>query len=154
MTRSLTRPVALGLALLALGGVQTASAQYFGRNKVQYQNFDFRILRTQHFDVYYYPAESLAVHDAGRMAERWYARHSETFAHQFERKSIMLYADHSDFEQTNVMSDSPDQGTQGVTEGMRTRVIMPFQAATPKPTTCWATSWCTCSSTTSPRTAT
>ena len=131
MTRSLTRPFALGLALLVLGGVQTASAQagYFGRNKVQYQNFDFRILRTEHFDLYYYPAESLAVHDAGRMAERWYARHSQTFAHQFERKSIILYADHSDFEQTNVISDSPDQGTQGVTEGMRTRVIMPFQSS-------------------------
>ena len=129
MTRSLTRPVALGLALLALGGVQTASAQYFGRNKVQYETFNFKILRTQHFDLYFYPAESLAVRDAGRMAERWYARHSETFAHQFERKSVILYADHSDFEQTNVVSDSPDQAEQGVTEGLRTRVIMPFQGS-------------------------
>ena len=30
-------------------------AQYFGRNKVQYQRFDFRIIKTKHFDVYYYP---------------------------------------------------------------------------------------------------
>ena len=129
MNRSFTRPAAVVLALLAFGGVQSASAQYFGRNKVQYQTFDFRILKTPHFDLYFYPAESLATRDAGRMAERWYARHSETFAHQFDRKSIVLYADHSDFEQTNVVSDAPDQGVQGVTEGLRTRVVMPFQSS-------------------------
>lgn len=126
MIRSLTRPAAMALALLTFGGVSTASAQYFGRNKVQYENFDFRVLRTPHFDVYFYPAESVAAHDAGRMAERWYTRHSETFAHQFDRKSIVLYADHADFEQTNVVGGALDQGTGGVTEGMRTRVVMPF----------------------------
>ncbi|MGA9837400.1 MAG: hypothetical protein WBQ26_08825 [Gemmatimonadaceae bacterium] len=126
MIRSLTRRAALALAFLAAGGVSTASAQYFGRNKVQYQTFDFRILRTPHFDMYYYPAESLAAFDAGRMAERWYTRHSETFSHQFERKSIVLYADHADFEQTNVIQESPDQATGGVTEGMRDRVVLPF----------------------------
>lgn len=129
MTRSLSRSAAFVLALLAFGGVQRASAQYFGRNKVQYETFDFRILKTPHFELYYYPAESLATRDAGRMAERWYARHSETFAHQFDDKSIILYADHSDFEQTNVVSESPDQGEQGVTEGLRTRVVMPFQGS-------------------------
>ncbi|HEX8726364.1 MAG TPA: basic secretory protein-like protein [Gemmatimonadaceae bacterium] len=129
MNRLLTRPAALVFALLALGGAQSASGQYFGRNKVQYQNFDFRILKTPHFDLYFYPAESLATRDAGRMAERWYTRHSETFAHQFDRKSVILYADHSDFEQTNVVSESPDQAEQGVTEGLRTRVVMPFQGS-------------------------
>ena len=71
MNRLFTRPAALVLALLMFGGAQSASAQYFGRNKVQYQTFDFRILKTPHFDIYYYPAESLATRDAGRMAERW-----------------------------------------------------------------------------------
>src|SRR5579862_5750922 len=60
------------------------------------------------------------------MAERWYTRHSDTFRHQFDRKSVVLYADHPDFEQTNVVSDSPGEETGGVTEGMRTRVVMPF----------------------------
>jgi Tol biopolymer transport system component len=129
MNRLFTRSALVALALLTVGGVRGASAQYFGRNKVQYQTFDFRILKTPHFDLYFYPAESLAARDAGRMAERWYTRHSETFAHQFDRKSIVLYADHSDFEQTNVISESLDQGTQGVTEGLQTRVIMPAQSS-------------------------
>jgi hypothetical protein len=55
------------------------AAQYFGRNKVQYEKFDFRLLRSSHFDLYFYPAESLVVHDAARLAERWYSRHSDSF---------------------------------------------------------------------------
>ena len=128
MTRSSTRlaaPLALLSAILC-GAAPTASAQYFGRNKVQYEKFDFRILRTQHFDEYFYPAESLVVHDAGRMAERWYARHSDSFRHTFDRKSLVFYADQPDFQQTNVVGDELSEGTGGVTEGLRTRVVMPF----------------------------
>ena len=40
-------------------------AQYFGRNKVQYQNFDFQVLKTEHFDIYYYPAEQVAAESGG-----------------------------------------------------------------------------------------
>src|SRR5213593_4044908 len=39
---------------LALFGAAPLAAQYFGQNKVQYQNFDFRIIQTEHFEVYYY----------------------------------------------------------------------------------------------------
>src|SRR3954454_2776198 len=103
-----------------------ASAQYFGRNKVQYERFTWKILRSDHFDNFFYPAESLIVHDAGRMAERWYTRHSDTFRHAFDRKSLIFYADHPDFEQTNVIGEQLGEETGGVTEGLRTRVIMPF----------------------------
>ena len=128
MTRSSLRSAAplVLLGALLCGAAQTATAQYFGRNKVQYEKFDFRILRTAHFDEYFYPAESLVVHDAGRMAERWYARHSDSFRHTFDRKSIVFYADQPDFQQTNVVGDELTEGTGGVTEGLRTRVVMPF----------------------------
>ncbi len=121
----LAAPLAL-LGALLFGTSDPADAQYFGRNKVQYEKFDFRILRTQHFDEYFYPAESLVVHDAGRMAERWYTRHSDMFRHTFDRKSIVFYADQPDFQQTNVIGDELSEGTGGVTEGLRTRVVMPF----------------------------
>lgn len=117
-------------AAIALGLVASlsapAAAQYFGRNKVQYQTFKFRRLKTPHFDIYYYPAESLATTDAARMAERWYARHSKTLLDEFDRRSIILYADHPDFEQTNIIGGFIDQGTGGVTEGLRSRVVLPF----------------------------
>ncbi|MDB4880490.1 MAG: surface antigen [Gemmatimonadetes bacterium] len=128
MTRFATRPATL-LAIagaLLFGTASPAAAQYFGRNKVQYERFDFRIMRTSHFDMYFYPAESLVVHDAGRLAERWYTRLSDNFRHTFDRKSLVFYADQPDFQQTNVISESLTEGTGGVTEGLRTRVAMPF----------------------------
>ncbi len=114
----------LGALLLGLPG--SGGAQYFGRNKVQYERFNFSIMRTQHFDLYFYPAESLVTKDAGRMAERWYTRHSDSFRHTFDRKSVVFYADQPDFQQTNVVGEELTEGTGGVTEGLRTRVVMPF----------------------------
>ena len=126
MTRFAFRQALALLGLLVVGLPHSAGAQYFGRNKVQYEHFDFHIMRTAHFDLYFYPAESLVVHDAGRMAERWYTRHSDSFRHTFDRKSVVFYADQPDFQQTNVVGEELTEGTGGVTEGLRTRVVMPF----------------------------
>ncbi len=117
----------LGAALFFALPVQEAAAQYFGRNKVQYDDFDFRVLKTEHFDIYYYPEEEQGVRDAARMAERWYARLSGILEHEFdERKAIVLYADDADFQQTNVISGQIGQGTGGVTEGFKQRIVMPL----------------------------
>ena len=45
-----------------------ASAQYFGANKVQYKTFAFEVLKTEHFDIYFYPSERAGVDIAARMA--------------------------------------------------------------------------------------
>ena len=126
MTRNSWRRAVAVLPLLLALSAPAAEAQYFGRNKVQYETFPWRILRSDHFDNFFYPAESLHVNDAARMAERWYSRHSDTFRHAFDRKSLIFYADHPDFEQTNVIGEQLEEGTGGVTESNRTRVIMPF----------------------------
>ena len=111
--------------LLLLPGL--LSAQYFGRNKVQYSSFDFKVIQTEHFDVYYYEQERVASMDAARMAERGYARLSKVLNHEFrERKPIILYASHSDFQQTNALGQAPGEGTQGVTDFQRNRNVLPF----------------------------
>ena len=120
-------PWLLAATLLAVAPA-AASAQYFGRNKVQYEDFDWRVLETQKFDVHFYPAESLAATDAGRMAERWYTRLSPLLRSTFDERSLIFYANSPDFQQTNVLSGFIDQGTGGVTESIRGRVIMPFQS--------------------------
>ena len=123
--RHLSGHLALASSLIAIAPT-LLSAQYFGQNKVQYESFDFRVLRTDHFDIHWYPAESLATADAGRMAERWYARFSQALTHAFSKKAIILYANHPDFQQTNVVGGFIDQSTGGVTEGLRTRIVLPF----------------------------
>ena len=105
----------------------SATAQYFGRNKVQNTRLEFRTLRTEHFDIYYYPEEENVTRQAARMAERWYARYSQLLDHSFtHRQPIVLYASHPEFTQTNVSPGAISEGTGGFTERVRSRVVMPF----------------------------
>jgi hypothetical protein len=114
------------LAMAALLCAAPAQAQYFGRNKVQYENFDFRVLKTEHFDVYFYPREQAAATAAARMAERWYARLSAVFAHRLSgRQPLILYATGPQFQQTNVVGGI-GEGTGGVTEALRRRIVLPI----------------------------
>jgi hypothetical protein len=107
--------------------VAHAQGGYFGRNKVQYRNFDFSIIRTEHFDVYFYPVEREAAMDAARMVERSYSRLSRVLQHEFqERKPFIFYASHSDFQQTNALQGELDESTGGVTEALKSRMIIPF----------------------------
>ena len=122
-----TRRVAAFAAVIALTVVPLASAQYFGQNKVQYENLDFKVLTTDHFDIYYYPEEEAAVQLAARMAERWYARLSKLMRHELSgRQPLILYAAHPHFQQTNTLSGAIGEGTGGVTEMFKRRIILPF----------------------------
>src|ERR1051326_3899052 len=49
----------------SLALMPVAQAQYFGRNKVQWEKFHFKVLQTQHFDIYYYDEEADVVNDIG-----------------------------------------------------------------------------------------
>ncbi len=118
---------ALLLTLSVTALPASVSAQYFGRNKVQYETFDFRILKTPHYDIHFYPEEADAVEDAARMGERWYERFARLFQHEFEQpKPIILYADHPDFQQTNTLRGRLSEGLGGATESLKNRVIMPL----------------------------
>ena len=122
--------VVLAVVMAVAGSAAAASpatAQYFGRNKVQYETFDFRVMHTDHFDVHFYPEEEEAVTDASRMGERWYTRLTRVFNHEFnETKPVVLYANHPDFQQTNTTFGSIGEGTGGFTESLKNRVVMPL----------------------------
>jgi hypothetical protein len=125
LTAGLLWIVAVVVGLSAIPA--SVSAQYFGRNKVQYETFDFRVLKTDHYRIYYYPAEAEAVRDAARMAERWEHRYERLFNHKLTSvKPIVLYADHPDFQQTNTTPEALGEGTGGFTEGMKDRVVLPL----------------------------
>ncbi|MBA3893343.1 MAG: PD40 domain-containing protein [Gemmatimonadales bacterium] len=119
--------VAVCLALLASVALPLpAEGQYFGRNKVQYHQFDFQVLQTEHFDVHYYPREQAAAEAAGRMAERWYTRLSTVLRHELSgRQPLILYATATEFQQTNIVG-AIGEGTGGVTEALRRRIVMPI----------------------------
>jgi Tol biopolymer transport system component len=117
----------LAVAFLFLLSVSTTlNAQYFGRNKVQWEQFDFKVLKTEHFDIYYYDREADVVNDVGRQAERWYTRLSRTFNHTFNRKPIVLYANSADFQQTTTTPEMIGEGTGGFTDPFMNRVVLPL----------------------------
>jgi Tol biopolymer transport system component len=114
-------------ATLILAAPSALAAQYFGQNRVQYTKFNFEVIKTEHFDIYFYERERAAAMDAGRIAERAYGRLSRILNHEFkERKPIILYASHSDFQQTNALGGDIGEGTGGVTDFLKHRAIMPF----------------------------
>ena len=126
----MARCMSVFVCLVALcAGATSAEAQYFGRNKVRYNEFDFRVIQTAHFDIYYYAEEETATRHAARMAERWYARFSRVLNHSFARRQpLVLYANHPHFSQTNVTPAVPGEATGGLTERAKARIAMPFAA--------------------------
>jgi hypothetical protein len=124
---SLRRSVIL-LGLLVTWGVSApAAAQYFGQNKVHYRSFDFQVLKTDHFDIYFYESEKPGIDIAARMAERWRVRLERLMKHELSgRQPLVLYGSHTDFEQTNVIGGAIGEGTGGVTESIRRRIVLPL----------------------------
>jgi hypothetical protein len=115
--------IAFGIGVFVLP--QAAEGQYFGRNRVQYEDFDFEVLKTEHFDIHHYPGVDVEM--AALMAERWYERLSRLFDHELSgRQTLILYAAHPHFRQTNALGGTMDEGTQGVTELMKRRIVLPF----------------------------
>lgn len=122
----------LVLGVMMLGGLPlealapSAQAQAFGRNKIQYDAFDWQILRTEHFDVYYYPeAKDLAEHGA-HFAEEAYEDLENRFAFSLEgRVPLFFYATNLDFKQTNITPGFIPDGVGGFFEFLKGRVVIP-----------------------------
>ena len=113
----------LGMGMM----VSFLNAQYFGQNKVQYETFKFKVMHTEHFDIYFYPEKREAAFQAAQMAERWYARLSRIFNHQLRgRQPMILYTSSPDFQQTSAIPGILGEGTGGVTEMFKRRIVLPL----------------------------
>ena len=115
---------------LALVLVQDVSAQTvpFGKNKIQYTNFDWRVLAGDHVDVYYYPEEETVAKLALAYAEDSYRYLERKFQHHpFRRIPLIVYSSDQHFEQTNVFPGFIPEGVLGFTEYLKRRVAMPFR---------------------------
>lgn len=115
------------IILIQLINVNSSFAQAFGRNKVQYQKFEFKQLKTPHFTIFFYPSESTAVHLSACMLEKWYTRYSTMFGINLpESQPVIFYASQADFQQTSVIPGLISQATGGVTEGTMNRIVIPL----------------------------
>jgi hypothetical protein len=116
--------------LLSLLAAVPAAAQFgsFGQNKIQYRQFDWRVIKGPHIDLYYYPAEEQLAPVALAYAEQSYDTLALQFGHEVTtRIPLIVYASHSDFEQTNILPFVPPEGLLGVTDFLKRRVTLPFR---------------------------
>ncbi len=132
MTSGRSRPLAR-LALVAAFlcvAARPAVAQFFafGQNKIQYRKLDWRVVRGAHIDLYYYPAEAALAPAALAYAEASYDTLRVQFGHEVaSRIPLIVYASHTDFEQTNILPYTPPEGLLGATDFLKRRVSLPFQ---------------------------
>lgn len=114
--------------LLCLVFYQVSNAQfyYFGRNKVQYEDFDWKILRTEHFNIYYYgEMEKIAEIGAG-YAEEVYDELKVKMNNVVTRKiPLIFYNTSNHFQQTNTVPGFIPEGVGGFFEFLKGRVVIP-----------------------------
>jgi hypothetical protein len=115
--------------LLLFLSAATVRAQFFtfGRNKVQYTEFDWHVLKTKHFDIYYYPEmEELAKYGAS-FAEQSFTDLQQKFIHTVsERIPLIFYSSHLHFQQTNTTPGLVPDGVGGFFEFLKGRVVIPY----------------------------
>jgi len=106
------------------------SAQQFGQNKVNYREFNWSYIQTEHFDIYFYTQNRSIVNRAARILEEAYQQLKRDFQYELRRRvPVIIYASHNDFEQTNVVLEPIGEATGGFTELFKNRVVVPFEGS-------------------------
>ena len=138
MTRSaVLRRSVLALAVLSTGLMMLpAQAQYFGyfgKNKVQHREFNWRIYHSPHFDVYYYTEDEELLQKMVSFAESAYDELSRTFDFQIQDPTpLIAYETHSAFQQTNVILAGVPEGAQAFATSSKFRIVMPMDQPDPE----------------------
>lgn len=115
------------LIILALFS-QGLPAQSFGQNKVQYKDFDWSIISSPNFDVYFYGDDPHLAEFTAEVAEEAHEQISKHLRWTLKKRvSIIVYHSHNDFQQTNVIWQYMREGIGGVTELFKNRVVLPFE---------------------------
>lgn len=111
---------------------QTVQTQYvdFGRNKVQYNNFDWHTLSTEHFKIYFYPEMKELAEIGAAYTEEWYKIHQQDFVHNLiDTVPIIFYSSPTHFRETNTTPGLIPDGVGGFFEFIKGRVVIPFDGS-------------------------
>ena len=81
------------ILLLSLVPADSFGQFYFGKNKVQYTQFNWQVMETEHFNIYFYDEEEEVAKMAARIAEDAYRDLAAKFNFEPRKKTplILLY---------------------------------------------------------------
>ncbi|HEX3075179.1 MAG TPA: hypothetical protein VHP30_16305, partial [Ignavibacteriales bacterium] len=103
---------------------------FFGRNKVQYQDFDWKVIKTEHFDIYYYSEFEEMAEIGANYAEEAYDELKVKFSNVvLNRIPLIFYNTHIHFQQTNTTPGFIPEGVGGFFEFLKGRVVIPYLGA-------------------------
>ncbi|MBA7577481.1 hypothetical protein ES708_19334 [subsurface metagenome] len=118
-------PLAVAILLLTMTAALQAQF-YFGRNKIQYEQFDWHVLTTPHFQIHYYAGEETLARAAAYWAEEAFDSLEIKFNHTLGRKvPLVIYSNHLHFQQTNTIPQFLPEGIGGFFEFIKGRVVLP-----------------------------
>jgi Tol biopolymer transport system component len=113
--------------LLIISQLAIGQSQYFGQNKPRYKTFGFKVLQSPHFELYHYFDDKENPNKLLVNSEHWYKIHQEVFKLSFIKPNpLIIYKNHPDFQETTAIGGQIGEGTGGVTEGFKNRVVMPM----------------------------
>lgn len=119
--------VVAALLLLVFAAAPSYGQFYFGRNKIQYEQFDWQVLSTPHFQLYYYPEEETLARAAAYWAEEAFDDLEQKFNHTLRRQvPLVIYSNHLHFQQTNTTPMLLPEGVGGFFEFLKGRVVLPY----------------------------
>jgi hypothetical protein len=99
---------------------------FFGKNKVQYERRDWFTLRLPHVEVLFYPEEEALARELAEIAESTCVEYDTLFRLNLEKPiPILLFSSHQAFQQSNAAMGFIGEGTGGLTELVKGRVLIP-----------------------------
>jgi WD40 repeat protein len=118
---------AVALLLCAsVAAAQTPFVPYFGKNRIHYDNFEWHIYTTDHFEIYYYPEMEQHLARLAGYAESAYQQISADLKHDLPFKiQLIFFKTHSEFEQENVLGIAAE-GIGAFAEPVRQRMLVPI----------------------------
>ncbi|MFN6943639.1 MAG: hypothetical protein ACK4ND_01725 [Cytophagaceae bacterium] len=121
------------LLIICFCALTTSYAQnsqvIFGQNRVQHREFNWKLLTTANFDIYYYGHKDLAKH-AGRYAEENYARITEQVGFApYVKTKLIVYSSVQELQQSNIGLDRDNYLVGGQTHFVKSKIEVAFNGS-------------------------
>lgn len=114
--------------LVVRASVTSGQNTPFGKNKVQYREFQWKYIQSPHFDIYFYDGGKELADFTAEVSEPALASIQKTCHFDItDRITLIIYNSHNDFQQTNAVGEYLPEGVGGVTELLKNRVVVPFE---------------------------
>ena len=133
MTHRASKKHLLLVVLACVLWIAPAEGQYyFGRNKIQYNRFQWQILRTSHFEIYFYPEMDSLAEIGAYYAEQSYRELQDKFNFNILKSiPLVFYSSHFHFEETNTFPYLIPPSLGGFFEFIKGRVVVPSDGSIP-----------------------